>query len=534
MNNDNIKDKPNLYCAIYTRKSTSEGLDQDFTSLDAQRESAISYINSQKNEGWIALEDRYDDGGYTGANTDRPALQKLIEDIRAGKISCVVVYKVDRLSRSLIDFSQLLELFDQNKVTFVSVTQAFNTNTSMGRLTLNILLSFAQFEREIISERTKDKMGAARKKGKWLGGRPPLGYDFDKEAGKLVINPAEAQIIKTIYELYLKGYSLRMLARELNERGLRSKVHTNKKGKTNGGNIFQNNSINSIILNPLYIGKVKYAGEFYPGQQEAIIDEETYNKAQEALKKNRNYQELTRGKNVVNPLTKLLFCKHCNTPMFGTSTFKEQKIYYRYYVCLHAQKYGYDGCATKSVNALEIENAVAECLFTRADAASFKENWKSITAQEQKSILVSHIKRVDYDGVTKKLMVAFSDGISQEYSGELKEVNHTITHDPKDGILKEPKLRQLLILAHQAQQLLDSGQAENIKLLAIWLNMSAIKLHLVMELLYISPRIQEEILLGPNETISEIPEYKANIIAREPDWGKQYDMWRSLIQKPTA
>jgi len=190
------KEKPQIKCAIYTRVSTSEGLEQEFTSLDNQRESAESYIQSQKTQGWTLLPERYDDGGYTGANTDRPALQKLISDIKEDKINCVVVYKVDRLSRSLLDFSKLLEFFDQCKVTFVSVTQHFNTNSSMGRLTLNILLSFAQFEREIISERTRDKMGAAKKKGKWIGGCLPLGYDLDKETHRLMVNPAEAEIVK--------------------------------------------------------------------------------------------------------------------------------------------------------------------------------------------------------------------------------------------------------------------------------------------------------------------------------------------------
>ncbi len=180
--------KKKVYCAIYTRKSTSEGLDSDFTSLDNQREAAESYINSQKSEGWVALPDKYDDGGYTGGNTDRPALQKLITDIKEGKVNCIIVYKVDRMSRSLLDFVQLLEFFDKNNVAFVSVTQAFNTNNSMGRLTLNILLSFAQFEREIISERVKDKMGAGRKKGKWLGGPPIMGYDIDSVNHKLLIN----------------------------------------------------------------------------------------------------------------------------------------------------------------------------------------------------------------------------------------------------------------------------------------------------------------------------------------------------------
>jgi site-specific DNA recombinase len=196
-------EKKKINCAIYTRVSTAEGLEREFTSLDNQRESAENYIQSQKSEGWIMLPERYDDGGYSGANTERPALQKLLSDIKEGKISCVVVYKVDRLSRSLLDFSQLLEFFEQSNVTFVSVTQAFNTNTSMGRLTLNILLSFAQFEREIISERTRDKMGAAKKKGKWIGGRPPLGYDLDKVNHRLIINQDEAKIEREIFDLYL-------------------------------------------------------------------------------------------------------------------------------------------------------------------------------------------------------------------------------------------------------------------------------------------------------------------------------------------
>src|SRR3989338_6112130 len=194
------KEKKRIHCAIYTRKSTSEGLEQEFTSLDAQREACVSYVASQKNEGWIALPDIYDDGGFTGANMDRPAVQKLISDIKDGKIDCVVVYKVDRLSRSLLDFSKLLEFFDKHNVTFVSITQQFNTNSSMGRLTLNILLSFAQFEREIISERTRDKMAAARKKGRWVGGRHVLGYDLDPETKKLTVNEDESALVKKIFE----------------------------------------------------------------------------------------------------------------------------------------------------------------------------------------------------------------------------------------------------------------------------------------------------------------------------------------------
>ena len=531
MNKTAEQEKQKIYCAIYARKSTSEGLGQEFSSLDAQRESAMNYINSQKGEGWIALEDHYDDGGYTGANTERPALQRLIEDIKTGKVNCVIVYKVDRLSRSLIDFAQLLELFEKHKVAFVSVTQQFNTNTSMGRLTLNILFSFAQFEREIISERTRDKMGAARKKGKWLGGKPPLGYDINKETGKLSVNPHEAEIIKTIYDLYLKGYSLKLVAQMLNDKGWRTKSYTTKDGKKSSGNLFQNTTLNHMLRNPLYIGKVSYAGEIFNGQQEAITDEDTYNRAQDLLKKNRNYKELVRGQTVVNPLVKILFCKACCRPMLGTHTIKHQKTKYRYYVCSYAQKYGYRTCSTRSVNALEIEKAVAECLFNRPEGSGLREKWQGLTSQEQKAILVDFVRRIDYDGATQKLMITFSDGTIQEYDADLKEVRHAMIYDPKEDIAKEPKLRQRLILAHQAQQLLDNGKAKDIKQFAQWLNMSAIQFHLIMELLLIAPKIQETILLNQDETINAIPEYKANLIAREFDWGKQMDMWRSLYNQ---
>jgi site-specific DNA recombinase len=188
-------------CAIYTRKSTEEGLEQEFNSLDAQREAGVAYIQSQRHEGWHALPDRYDDGGFTGGNTDRPALRRLLADVEAGRVDCVVVYKVDRLSRSLLDFTRLMEAFDKHRVSFVSVTQQFNTATSMGRLVLNVLLSFAQFEREIIAERTRDKMAAMRRKGKWAGGVPPLGYDVDPASAKLVVNPDEAAIVRAIFAL---------------------------------------------------------------------------------------------------------------------------------------------------------------------------------------------------------------------------------------------------------------------------------------------------------------------------------------------
>jgi site-specific DNA recombinase len=216
----------NVRCAIYTRKSTEEGLEQEFNSLDAQREAAHAYIASQRANGWLALPERYDDGGFTGGNMERPALKRLLLDIAVGQVDCVVVYKVDRLSRSLLDFAKMMETFDKHQVAFVSVTQQFNTATSMGRLVLNVLLSFAQFEREIITERTRDKIAATRRKGKWAGGHPLLGYDVDTQRFKLIVNPQEAIRVRAIFALYVKLRSLTSVAEELNRRNWLTKSWT--------------------------------------------------------------------------------------------------------------------------------------------------------------------------------------------------------------------------------------------------------------------------------------------------------------------
>jgi len=270
-----------IRCAIYTRKSTDEGLDQEFNSLDAQRESAEAYIASQRHEGWVCLPDRYDDGGFTGGNMERPALKRLFTDIEAGNIDCVVVYKVDRLSRSLLDFARMMELFDKHVVSFVSVTQQFNTTSSMGRLTLNILLSFAQFEREIISERTRDKMAAARKKGKWVGGMPVLGYDVDSRGGRLLVNEEEAVRVRAIYELYLEHQALLPVVQEIDRREWRTKRWVTKKGYERGGKPFTKNSLFRLLTNIIYTGKVNYKGVVYPGEHDQIVDTETWSRVRE-------------------------------------------------------------------------------------------------------------------------------------------------------------------------------------------------------------------------------------------------------------
>jgi site-specific DNA recombinase len=274
-------------CAIYTRKSTDEGLDQDFNSLDAQREAAEAFIRSQKHAGWTLTPSRYDDGGYSGASLERPALQRLLDDVDQGRLDCVVVYKVDRLSRSLLDFARLIDRFDHRSVSFVSVTQQFNTTTSLGRLTLNILLSFAQFEREIISERTRDKMSAARRKGKWTGGTPVLGYDVDPAGGRLIINEKEARRVREIFDLYLRDHSLSAVVADLGRRRWHTKSRTSQAGKTHSGRAFTKASLRRLLMNATYAGKVEHRGVIYKGEHDAIVDAAVWNVVNSELRAGR-------------------------------------------------------------------------------------------------------------------------------------------------------------------------------------------------------------------------------------------------------
>ena len=277
--------KPRIRCAIYTRKSSDEGLDQDFNSLDAQREACGAYIASQRHEGWVADKTRYDDGGISGGTLVRPAMQRLLADIDAGRIQMVVVYKIDRLTRSLADFAKLVERFDAAGCSFVSVTQAFNTASSMGRLTLNVLLSFAQFEREVTAERIRDKIAASKKKGLWMGGVPPLGYDPhpDPKTRVLVVSQNEAKTVAAIFHLYVQLGCLNAVMHKTSEMGLRSKRHHFKSGRTQGGNSFSRGQIYALLRNPIYIGKIQHKTNVWDGQHEAIIDIELWDRVQAKL-----------------------------------------------------------------------------------------------------------------------------------------------------------------------------------------------------------------------------------------------------------
>ena len=273
--------KRQIRCAIYTRKSTEEGLEQDFNSLDAQRESSAAYITSQKPEGWIALPDTYDDGGYSGGTLERPALQRLLKDIERGAVDVVVVYKIDRLSRSLMDFARLVEVFDRKGVTFVSVTQSFNTTTSMGRLTLNVLLSFAQFEREVTGERIRDKFAASKRKGMWMGGNPPLGYDVSNR--KLVVNQGEAETVRLIFRRYLDLGCARLLRGDLKDGGVVSKPRLLSTGKTRGSKPIERSALYLILNNRTYVGETTHKGNIYPGEHQAIVPRDLFDRVQRRL-----------------------------------------------------------------------------------------------------------------------------------------------------------------------------------------------------------------------------------------------------------
>lgn len=409
-----------MRCAIYTRKSTSEGLDQAFNSLDAQREAGEAYVASQKHQGWTALPERYDDGGFSGGTIERPGIQKLMEDIETGGIDCVVVYKVDRLSRSLMDFARIMRLFEEKNVHFVSVTQHFNTAESMGRLTLNILLSFAQFEREIISERTRDKIAAARRRGQWSGGHPILGYDVGEDR-KLAINEEEAQRARGVFEIYLRRESLIKTADEANRRGWRTKQWTTRKGDQRGGRRFDKAIVHNLLTNVLYIGKVRYKDEVHEGQHQAIVDQDVWDRVQAMLARNyRTAGALTRNKHGAL-LKGILRCGHCRAAMIHSVSVKGVRRY-RYYVCTRAQKRGHAHCPTGTVNAESLEVAVVSKLrqlpvdasrLTTAEipeaAVLFGAGWAGTNLAGRARVIRLLLYGVEYHGGTKTLGIGLSE-----------------------------------------------------------------------------------------------------------------------------
>ncbi len=418
-----------LRCAVYTRKSSEEGLEQEFNSLDAQREACEAYVASQRSEGWVLVRDRYDDGGVSGGTLDRPALQRLMADIEDGLVDIVVVYKIDRLSRSLADFAKLVEVFDRQGVTFVSVTQAFNTTTSMGRLTLNILLSFAQFEREVTAERIRDKFAASRRKGIWMGGNPPFGYRVDNR--KLVVVPENADLVRRVFNRFIETGSSTLIANELAAQGVR----------TPKGHPIDKKFVYRILNNRAYIGEAVHKGDSYPGEHDAIIDPEIWNRVHAILQESPRKRAARTRADTPALLKGLLFGP--DGAAFSPSHTRKADRLYRYYVSQTVLKHGAGSCPVGRVPAGEIEAAVIDQLRTvfrqpeivagtwkaaRAHTADISESdaraalqqfdplWDELFPAEQARIVTLLVERVDIGtgGLNVRLRMDGLGGLARE------------------------------------------------------------------------------------------------------------------------
>ncbi|MBI3129658.1 MAG: recombinase family protein [Candidatus Tectomicrobia bacterium] len=396
---------PPRRCAIYTRKSSEEGLEQQFNSLHAQREACEAYIRSQAGEGWKLLRTAYDDGGFSGGSMNRPGLQTLLADIDEGRIDIVVVYKVDRLTRSLTDFSKIVEIFEAHGVSFVSVTQAFNTTTSMGRLTLNVLLSFAQFEREVTGERIRDKFAASKKKGMWMGGPPPLGYDIRDR--KLHVNPGEAERVRHIYERYLELGSVTSLVPDLSERGIRSKSWVSQRGNPRGGVPFGRGALYALLKNRIYLGQVTHKGAVHEGEHEAILPSDLWDRVQAILDTHRRKERKAPSKFGQNLLVGLLFDDQGN-PMTPSHTKKPSGRRYRYYVSQALIRGRHEGVGSVSrVPAEAIERFVAE----RVKGSMEKEPWGELSPGAEAERIRSVLHRVVIH--TQEVVVTWKKKVSE-------------------------------------------------------------------------------------------------------------------------
>lgn len=424
-----------IRCAIYTRKSTEDGLDKEFNTLEAQRESGENYVKSQAYQGWEIIPTHYDDGGYSGGTLKRPALQQLLQDVENGMVDMIVVYKIDRLTRSLIDFAKLVEVLDRNQCSFVSVTQNFNTYDSMGRLTLNVLLSFAQFEREVITERIRDKVNASKKKGMWMGGFLPIGYVSINK--KLTIIPEEAAVVRLAFEKYLLFRSETMVAEWLNENGYTTMSKGNGK--------FTHARISKMLRNVVYVGKVPHKDKVYEGQHEAIVSQELFDKVQELKKQNRTGR-LAPSRFMEHALLKgFIYCDCCQSAMISTKSNKKNKVY-EYYTSVRAVKEGFKNCKVGSIPAGELDNFVlqqmalvikspkilsglieqtkifrpdikdVQIIAKMKDEADFIQHLSPITQRQLLMLLIKKI-RVDVD----RIKIMYTDLAMELMSKELKE-----------------------------------------------------------------------------------------------------------------
>jgi len=545
MSKRTVKTKRKVRCAIYTRKSSEEGLEQDFNSLDAQRESCEAYIQSQRGEGWEALPGRYDDGGFSGGGMKRPALKRLLSDVEAGQVDAIVVYKIDRLTRALSDFVKMVEIFDAHEVSFVSVTQAFNTTTSMGRLTLNVLLSFAQFEREVTGERIRDKIAASKKKGMWMGGPPPLGYDaIDR---KLVINQQEAETVRRIYQKYSQFGSVRRLKEELDAEGTLSKVRKGRNGRRWGGRPFARGALYLMLQNRIYLGEVVHKERSYQGKHEAIIDRELWVEAQKKLEANRVSRRVGGVAKSPSLLAGLLYDDH-GERMTPSHAVKKGKRY-RYYVSRSLiTKNKETSPGGLRIPAGEIEGIVSQRLqgfFTNRSevfdtiesyvkegaeqkrlfdqAASLSKNWSGLPPTRTRQLLLVLILRIEVHPEKIDIHVAL-DRIVDIFRDDFMDLPPAHTFDQKDDYLiltvparlkrsgkemkmlidgeagrmagPDPALVKLIARAHSLKEKLISGGGASLREIARRERVESSYFTRIVRLTFLSPDITKAILDG--------------------------------------
>lgn len=554
-------------CAIYTRKSSEEGLEQEFNSLDAQRVACEAYVQSQVHEGWNVLPEMYDDGGISGGTMERPALQRLLTDVQNGKVDIVVVYKVDRLTRSLSDFAKIVDVFDAKEVSFVSVTQAFNTTNSMGRLTLNVLLSFAQFEREVTGERIRDKIAASKKKGMWMGGLPSLGYDVKDR--KLVVNEGEAQTVHYIYQRYLELGSVADLQAELKSKGIVSKMRSNRHGKKIGGNAFSRGALYLMLQNKIYIGEITHKGESYPGQHAAIIDADLWNNVQTILQQNRVDRKVQSSAKDSSLLTGLIYDEAGER--LSPSHANKKGVRYRYYVSRHLiDKHVGDTSKTGwRLSAHQIETLVQDKLIaslTNAQgmhdilevyaeildlpqrqglieqAAKLAADWPSRSAADQRKDLIELIDKVivgsdkvqinlNIDGLLKILNQSKFD-LCRDDRGSIETLTvkaklqrtglqmrlvvegQTSKSDPDTALIR------LLAQAHHYNTLLHTQSGMSIKEHAVNAGVTGSYFTRILRLSYLSPEIQTMILEG-RQPLHLTAKALANSFTVFPCWAEQ-------------
>lgn len=485
-------------CAIYTRKSTEHGLELEFNSLDAQREACEAYIKSQASQGWRVLPQPYDDPAFSGGNLDRPALKQLLTDIEAGLIDVIVVYKIDRLTRSLADFAKLVETFDRKSISFVAVTQQFNTTSSMGRLTLNVLLSFAQFERELASERVRDKVAASRRKGKWTGGTVPLGYDaVDK---KLVINPKEAETVRTIFRQYLALKSFGLLVQDLDRRGIVTKRRDTKVPKYRGGIPFTYGPLAHVLKNRVYLGEVHHGGKWYPAEHKPILDQKTFDQVQILLAENRIATQTRQSASGALLAGKLLDDRgNRMSPSFSV----KNGIRYRFYVSraiLRGRKSQAGSIAR--VPAKLIEDIVIHAIRERMalDLQTPDDQLRSYVIDSVADVVV-HAKKI-----TISLQPDSSEIINIPWQRPIR--NSPIPPPSANTDQPDPKLVQAVVRAHAWLRDLQNNKFETVEALA-----ASVKLHpkvVRQELRYafLAPAITEAILTGeqpPALSLARIP-----------------------------